>query len=162
MFSNEMLNGSEGLKKALSDFAKPEFAINKRKFRISKMGALAAFELGEKIRFALSKVDIDPKNVSQGAQTAETLMMVFVQGVLSLDPETVKEIREALFETIDFSGDDVKKGWLNVGSNPDMAFNGLEAAHIYELILRALAVNFFGSFSGLISALGDSPKDSKA
>ena len=157
----DMLSDVEALKDALNGFAKPDWAVGKRKFRISKMGALKAFQLGEKVRHALAQVDINPGAVA-GGNKSDMALGVLLQGVLSLPPATVEEIRDELFEHADFSGDDIKKGWLNVGQNMDMAFKDLEARHVYELMVRSLVVNFFGSFAGLISDLSSPAKSSRA
>ena len=96
----------------------------------------------------------DPEQLSGSA------LATFVTGVaklvLGLDLSFVEKLRNVLFGTVRYQT--IKsKTQRPLGNNEvdqDQAFENLEAIQVYEVMLRALAVNFFDSFRGLAGLLG--------
>ena len=77
---------------------------------------------------------------------------MFFKAVLGLDPAVVAHIRNELFAHIEFTGSGVERGYMPLSGAEDMAFQNFEVVNIYEVIGRALFINFFGSFAGIASA----------
>ena len=123
-----------------------EFEIGGTRFFISKLSAVAGFDLLEVIRHELGKSTSlrVPDAMSEGAVGS------LLQMVLSLDPSFVAYIRKILFERVAFSNR-LALDPLPLAGSEDMAFGGLEPVAIYEVLARALAVNFTGSWQYAVS-----------
>lgn len=133
-----------------------EFKIKKTKFLISKIPPMKSFALTEYIRVNLAH-SADSFSVDAKASEKENAALFF-KAILGLDPDVVDRIREELFEYIEFQGSGVDKGWARLTGMEDMAFTDFEVSHIYEVIGRALFINFKGSFSAIMSAFPDAGK----
>ena len=127
-----------------------EFEIGNVKFRIGKLSALNGWSMLERIRFSLSKTDIATADIGDGEIAS---MQVFAKVVLGLDPDLVNDLRHKLFAHVEFKTEAVERGWMPLKDAVDMAFAELEPSAIYEVLVRALIVNFTPSFNELVSRL---------
>ncbi len=132
-----------GLGEKLTD---TQFEIGGTRFIISKLPAVAAFDLLEVIRHEVGKSA--SRNVLDSP--SEGSIGALLQMVLSLDPSFVAYIRKILFEKVSYSNRLAEDPQRLAGSE-DMAFNGLEPVAIYEVLARALAVNFTESWQYAVS-----------
>ena len=128
----------------------PKFKIKNTGFIISKISPMKSFDLAEYIRFNLAR-SADSFSVDDKSSDEENAILFF-KAVLGLDPDVVSHIREELFSCIEFTGSGVEKGHMPLAGAEDMAFQNFEVVNIYEVIGRALFINFFGSFAGIVSA----------
>ena len=113
-------------------------------FRFDKMDALVGYEVLELLRTALGHnlgdlLDVDMDNPMQ--MFGKLLSAV---GVVS--PQHMNAVRNAMFEYVTFTNKSVTNGTKLI-SMEGMAFADLEPVHVYEVLLRALCVNFRASFS---------------
>ena len=133
------------IKRELTD---TEFEIGGTRFVISKLSAVAGFDLLEMIRHKIGKSDVLGKEISD--TTAADTNAMWLQMVLSLDPSFVAYVRKILFERVAFSNRLAVDALLLAGSE-DIAFGGLEPVAIYEVLVRALAVKFTASLESVVS-----------
>ena len=132
-----------------------KFQIKNIKFNITKLSPMAGFELFEKIRYVLASRSAEMEMPSDPLSISTLVYKI----ALSIDPVIVKEIRETIFENVQFSGDSITKGYAQLSGLEDVAFETLEPMHIYEVLGRGLVVNFFGSFVELILRFQKNPQD---
>jgi len=134
----------------IKDFKQAEFTIKDVKFRVDKMNAMAGFKVLESIRheIATTKSTDKPLNIKD----KENIASDAIKSVLSLNPEFIDDLRLKLFKNTKFKGNGAQS-YMDLLDAEDMAFQNLEPVAIYEVIARALAVNFIGSFTALMSKL---------
>ena len=141
---------------ASADMASEEttFTIRGTTFSISKLLAMEAYDVLEDIREALgaSSKGLDELDLQSdgGAITA------IVKTILRLPKANTDLIRRKLFAHISFTNASVATP-IPLHGSEDMAFEGLEAFHIYVVFGRALLVNFFKSFEGVASNMTQAP-----
>ena len=124
------------------------------KFNIKKLPALDAFDLLERMRHAYFTGDINASHIPGSKDKAVAAFSAVIQGVLSLAPDVVADIRDTVFASVTFSGNGVQASMpIPLLDNESLAFANLEPTEIYELIVRCLVVNFKKSFSGMVSDL---------
>lgn len=123
-----------------------EFEIGGTRFFISKLPAMAGFDLLEVIRHEIGK----STSLRVPDRTTENAVGSLLQMVLSLDPSFVAYVRKILFEKVAFSNRLVVDP-LPLSGSEDMAFAGLEPVAIYEVLARCLAVNFTESWEYAVS-----------
>ena len=123
-----------------------EFEIGETRFFISKLPAMAGFDLLEVIRHELGK----STSLRVPDATSEAAGGSLLQMVLSLDPSFVAYVRKILFERVAFSNR-LAVDPQSLSGSEDMAFGGLEPVAIYEVLARALAVNFTESWQYAVS-----------
>lgn len=128
----------------------PKFKIKETEFIVSKIPPMQSFDVAEFIRFSLAK-SADSFSIDDKSSETENATLFF-KAVLGLDPAVVGHIRDELFAHIEFTGSGVEKGYMPLSGAEDMAFQNFEVVNIYEVIGRALFINFFGSFAGIASA----------
>lgn len=150
-------NGNDPISKAFNSIGKfgdTKFKIKNVEFSITKLPPMDGFEMAEKIRlnlvYSADRFDVK-SNPGEKNKEVEQNAILFFKAILGIETEFVKEIREKLFEHIQFSGNGVEKGWMDLRQSEDMAFENFEIINIYEVLGRALFVNFSGSFSELTS-----------
>lgn len=140
-------------------FKDTEFNIKGVRFQIEKLKALDGFRTLEKVRKAIASSglanSLDLDQLKDGQDNAK-LMASLMGQLLEIDEVLVEQIRISLFKGVSYRGNGVEKGWMKLEDfNIDMAFEGLPTTAIYEVLIRALAVNFmdcldgFGSLSKL-------------
>lgn len=142
MDQNQTLNMLKQKAQSLGDKV---FKINDAEFHIAKLPPLAGMDLLEFIRASLAKTS---NGIDAGDSNAENIALFF-KTILALPPADVKYIRDELFKNIEFKSPGVDRGLLRLSGSEDMAFQGFEIINIYEVLVRALYVNFSGSFSGI-------------
>ena len=137
--------GGFGLNGIGGDLTKAEFEIGGTRFAVSKLPAMAAFDLLEAIRHELGKsqaLSLPTKALNEDDRS----IAAFLKVVLSLDPAFVRQVRQKLFEKVAFSNTRVPTPQQLAGAE-EMAFDGLEPIAIYEVLLRSAAVNFTPSLA---------------
>ena len=111
------------------------------RFRIDKLLPMPAYRLLRETRHALGKRlgGIEWSQISLGP--------AFVSMIMSLAPEDEESIRRQLFAEVYYR----RKGmeWSRLGGDEDNAFIGMPAIAIYQVMVRAYAVNFTDSFAAL-------------
>ena len=132
----EMIKGIKGLKDS-------EFSMCGVKFQVKKLSPIAGFHMFEKIRYEIS-------SNAESSEAEPDSPLLFYKAVLTLEPRVIEEIRVELFKSVSFRGNGVESGWMELDGSEEMALQGMEALHIYELLIRCLSVNFSGSFHALI------------
>lgn len=125
-----------------------EFEIGGTRFFVAKLPATAGFDLLEVIRHEIGKSGALGKSIPDAA--SEGSMISVVQMALSLDPAFVAYVRKVLFEKVTFATRLAVDPQRLAGAE-DMAFGGLEPVAIYEVMARALAVNFTASWESVAS-----------
>ena len=123
-----------------------EFAIGGTRFFISKLPAMAGFDLLEVIGHELGK----STSLRVPDATSEGAVGSLLQMVLSPDPSFVAYVRKILFERVAFSNR-LALDPMRLAGSEDMAFGGLEPVAIYEVLARALAVKFTESWQYAVS-----------
>lgn len=117
-------------------------------FRITKLKALPCFRLWETVRVAVGEM-------LQGGGVALPAGRQIISAILALPEPTVDHLRTELFKQVSFRTADVSGGYITLGGNEDMAFEHLEAAHIYAVLGRAISVNFLPTLSAALSRAGE-------
>ena len=125
------------VKRVAGELKKDRFSIGKTKFRIIKLLPMEAYEVMECIR-----VGLGPSLASlEVSESGKISLADFLSLVMSLPRETLREVRDALFAEVRFQNQAAKTP-LPVGGNEDMAFDGLGFLAVYEVLARAVMVNF--------------------
>jgi len=149
------------LLKGLKGLGDSKFKIKGTEFSVTKLPIMDGFDMAEKIRVTMAETanrfeDNSTPGKSLKEQQAQNANLFF-KVLLGLPTDFVKELRDKMFEYIQFrggkSGVSDKKGWAPLADCKDAAFQDFEIIHIYEVLGRALYVNFSGSFSGILSAI---------
>lgn len=129
-----------------------EFNIGTVRFKIDKMPATQGWRLMEYIRHAIGTQDhmagVSPND------PGSTLVMG-IAAIAALPTDTVEYIRNVMFPHVHYWTAEVRGGngvTLTTDGDIDMAFADLEPVHLYELIVRCLAVNFTASYTAILSA----------
>ena len=135
----------EWLQKA-KGFGKTKFKIKGTQFSIEKMPPMKGFKVAEEIRVNLAE-SADNFDVTEGSEKESAAL--FFKTILGLSPDFVDLLMDRMFPYIQFTGKDTgtEKGWQSLEGSEDAAFINFEAINIYEVLWRALFVNFSGSFS---------------
>ena len=132
-----------------SELLKEHIKIGNTDFQIRKLLPMEQFRVLEEIRVALG-MSMRPEDLAAigGVDTFGGIVSI----VLKLAPAAVESVRQQLFEQVLFRNDSAQT-WLELSRREPTAFEHLEAIHIYELLIRAVAVNFFGSWSVIRSRI---------
>jgi len=124
------------------------FSIGKVSFELVNIPAMAQWDIAELLREALG---------NGGALTAPGTgedPLKFVAALMaSLDRKDVLEIRDALFEHVRFKSPDQLKPMPLAGLE-DSAFVDAGFSGVYEVMARAIHVNFTGCLTDLVNRLG--------
>jgi len=134
----------EDMIKSIKGLNDQELTMEGVKFQIIKLSPFDGFRLFEDIRYALF-------TNADSAQAEPESALLFYKAILTLKPSVIEGFRDRLFKNVQFRGNGVETGWMPIDGSEDMAFNKMEFIHIYELLVRCLAVNFTGSFHAIIS-----------
>lgn len=128
-----------------------EFEILGTTFNIEKLPPMAGFEISEEIRINLVK-SADQFENGDGSEAQN--IALFSKAIMGLHPAFVKGLMNKMFKYVQFQGKKtgVEAGWVKLSGMEDMAFHDFEIVHIYEVLVRALCVNFSGSFAAITSA----------
>lgn len=139
------------LLKKIGTFGDSKFCVAGTKFDVSKMPPMVGFRLAERIRVNLVFVS-NKLDAGDGSEAGNATL--FIKSILGLDPDFIQGLMDRLFEHVQYSGGEsgVEKGWAKLKGLEDSAFQNFEIIQIYEVLARALYVNFSGSFSGILSS----------
>ena len=134
----------------LEDFKNPEFKIGALNFRIVKVNAEDGFPLLEMIRCAVT----DPASMkfADGADQSQAGASL-MRAVLAIDPAKLAKIRDELFKHIEVCVDGGAM-YQRLPKVRSVVMDNIEAPDVYEIIVRAIVVNFTKSFVGLLTRLG--------
>jgi hypothetical protein len=135
----------------LKDLKNKEFEIKDTSFTIEKLPPYEGFELFEEIRINLVKT---ADGFDSGNGSEDQNIILFTKTIMGLPPSFIKSLMSKMFKYIQFQGEKigVEKGWINLKGMEDTAFQNFEVINIYEVLARALFINFSGSFSEITSA----------
>jgi len=125
-------------------FGNPDFKIKGTEFSITKLSPMAGYHMTEYIRVNLVK---SANSFETSDDTESSQAALFFKAIMGMDQIVVEYIRQNLFQEIQFKTADVALGWVDLKDSMDMAFQDFEPINIYEVLVRALYVNFSGSFS---------------
>ena len=137
-------NKEEKIQNPFEGFGNPDFKIKGTEFSINKLSPMAGFHMSEYIRVNLVQ---SANSFETSDDTVASQAALFFKAVLGMDQVVVEHIRQSLFKEIQFKTADVALGWVDLKDSMDMAFQDFEPINIYEVLVRALYVNFSGSFS---------------
>ena len=127
----------------ISTWNESECQIKETKFFFDKMGAIEGNEVAELIRYELSKTN-SPSLAKSDALESEQGADIF-RAILSLHPNFVKKIRGIMFQHVRFTNKYALTPQMVAGAE-DTAFGGLGLFSIYQILGRALVVNFLEYF----------------
>ena len=114
-------------------------------FDVRKLLAMEAFELLELLRTELTTlVGVDISDDDDGMQ----LGMAMIGGISSA---TVRKAQAHMFPRVNFKSAATREAWAVLAGSEETAFMDLEAAHIYEVTIRAAVVNLKGSWDAIRS-----------
>lgn len=142
--SSKKKKKEEKIKNPFEGFGNSNFKIKGSEFSITKLSPMAGFHMSEYIRVNLVQ---SANSFETSDDTAASQAALFFKAVLGMDQIVVEHIRNQLFQEIQFKTADVALGWVDLKDSIDMAFQDFEPINIYEVLVRALYVNFSGSFS---------------
>lgn len=119
----------------------PNFIINDVEFSIVKMRSMEGWKVMEQIRFTLGQKDIkiDP------SLDGNAFLATVLEAIIKMEPTFTDWLRQQLFRGISYQISGTTSYQPLLGAE-DTAFEHLEPYHVYELIMRGLAVNFTSSF----------------
>ena len=120
------------------DYSDKTVRIKNTTFYIQKMNADKGWEVFEKLRVALADKAAEMESVGFEKDFIKLFSCLPIDFVLSL--------RQELFSHVYFTNQEAKDRLELSEEFIPMAFKELEPIHIYELLFRCLAVNFFSSF----------------
>lgn len=150
--------GGLGQAFSLDDYKRREVTIGGTTFRITKLLPMEAFDTLEILREAIggrAAGMIAGMTLAQGDSSAAVINRAVgtLIGVLIAVPAAeLKEVRNQLFAQVSFTNGTAQTP-QPVAGNEGMAFQGLEAVHVYELLLRAFVVNFTESWDAIASLM---------
>lgn len=144
-------NKFESFFKKIKNLGKTKFKIKGTEFSIEKLPPMKGFRVAEEIRVNLAE-SADKFDVKEGSDSENATL--FFKALLGLSPDFIDALMERMFDCIQFTGKDTgtEKGWQTLCGSEDSAFINFEVINIYEVLWRALYVNFSGSFSEIASA----------
>jgi len=119
-----------------------KFTIGETHFRVRKLLAEEAFEVFEIMRVGFFGSAIDGVDVSGKDLKFSDILIA----AMRLPRPVVREIREGLFREVWFTNQATQTPTV-VRGNEGMAFMDLDFTAIYEVLMRAIAINFGESLS---------------
>lgn len=144
---------NDSLVSAAGKFRERRFEISGTEFRIDKLLSMEAFELLETIREALGHT-LAKISVPKGSPDAYYIGAILA----SIPPAYLRDIRRVLFDKSVRFRNGMAQNWKPLlPINEGMAFDKLTPVRVYEILVRAFAVNFTESWEevrSLISFLG--------
>ena len=137
MISESEINSSIGVWKDT------EFTIGETKFKVFKLSPSQAFLTLEKIRIAVSPALTGVQD--DGIDGFAAILAL----LLKIDSGELQNIRDDLFDNIRFTNS-MAQTETKLRGNIDMAFANLLPVNIYEVLGRALVINFLESFLDIL------------
>lgn len=133
------------LKDKISENNIPEFTLagkdgsKQTHFKVKKLLPMEGFDLLEDLRIGF--VSGNPASLAEA--------------FVGYPKESLKKIRHTVFQHVEFKNDRVSQ-WTKLANQEPTAFIGLLPVHIYAVLGRALAVNFFESLEEILSLFPES------
>ena len=125
--------------------------IGETTFTFKKMLPLDGFHLFEQVRVTAGNVgQALAMRAGIAWESAGTVTIGELIGAVPMD--VFESIRRRLFREVTFTRPNIPTPRV-LGDAEEAAFDGLEPTHIYEVFLRAFAVNFSPSYAALLSRL---------
>ena len=147
----------------LDDLAQEQLIVDRTTFKFTRLTAIPAFDVLEKIRHEVG-MTVDFPGLLEAAEVPEGLseeeqgnymqaqgVLTLLEQVMRLRPQFVKELRGTMFRMVFFTNDNTS-GQTLAGSE-DMAFEGMEVNIIYKVLIQSLVVNFRPFFLELLQIL---------
>ena len=126
----------------IDELKKPVIKKENVTFKFYKLPAVEGLDLFEDIRVAFGRA-------LDSVTPTENLLLTLSKALTAIPADFSKHLREKLFAYIEFTRDgDTATPKLTAEWWPS-AFEHLDAADVYELMLRALVINFFSSYKKL-------------
>ena len=135
----------------ISSLLEQRVTLGTTEFQIRKLLPMDAFDTLELIRAAIGST-MDAASLLAMAQRDP--LAAVVQLVMRLTPASVATIRRRLFRELSFRNRQYRD-WTPVDGNEGNAFMDLQPFHVYEMLVRTLAVNFIESWRAANSHIPD-------
>jgi hypothetical protein len=132
------------------NFLEPEFEISGINFRIVKANAEEGFHLLELVRSAIT--DPSSMRMAEGA-SQETSYAALMRAIVAVNPEKLAKLREEFFKYVEVRFPQTQQ-YDRIPKVRNLLMNAIEAPDNYEILARAILVNFSKSFLGLLTRLG--------
>ncbi len=129
------------------------FKIGDVTFNLQKIPPLDGFEICELFRVAVSRPEVLMQLAKDSDSDEQAAKRVVMGLLMSVSREHVKQLRGEMFKYVTFTTLEQKQP-LPLEGVEDMAFGALDPLAIYEVLGRAIAVNFTEYFKGLMTRLG--------
>lgn len=130
----------------LGAIVEPEFTIGGSNFQVKLLMPMEGYRVWEILRPHLFE-PVSRIDVSVPMQNAVVAI------VMGLAPAIVETTRVTLFERIVYTNDTTRSPTV-LSRNEDDAFKDAHALTIYEVLVRAFAINFRPSLEDLVSRFG--------
>ena len=143
-----------GIADAAQKLNQPDFTIRETTFHINKLPALDAAYLFKDILTGLGdRADEEIGTIFGGASNLQSAASA-LKLLMLFDRRALEHVANKLFERVTFSNpQDAVTPQPLVGPAQEMCFRHLEPVHFYEVLGRALIVNFTESFAEIASRL---------
>lgn len=148
---------------ALEELASNRTTISRRgvtvRFEFREMGAIEGFEVFDRlVRPYVTDLAALLKSTNSKTQDEEV-----IQSILNIFPsEVVIELRRILFDYIDYTRASDWRGLTELGRDADKALQGLNFSAVYELLVRAVLVNFLDSTQSALQRLEELGREDDA
>ena len=126
--------------KLTADLTRQEVEIDSTTFYIAKLTPMEAYHLLDEIRSVAGEQVMEALSSMIGKEDAG-IDAIFA-AVLSADHDKVDYVRQRLFAPITFKRTPNVSVAQDLLGAEDMAFEGMDAGRVFEVMLRAFAVNF--------------------
>lgn len=138
-------------------FVEPDFEINGCEFHITKLKGLQGFRTFEKIRESFGRAN---ESVSFGSDSQEDVAKALIGILTKLRAEDVEAILKDMIPCIEVKlpNSDVMGSFSKMSG---MVYDVIDPLDIYEILARAVAVNFMESFLKVLSRLGFNPQETE-
>lgn len=153
MIPPKAAQAAKEVKRLTKDLTRQQVKKGNVTFQIERLTPMEGYELLDKLRNMIGEVV---------AQSWEQSPQAFIISALSRLPhENLEYVRKELFERIQFSRPDTAMQPRPLAGSEDIAFEGLDPGTVYEMVVRAFAVNFTDILQRVQSALEAAEKSSK-
>ena len=132
----------EKLLELSASWRQEKFRIGGTTYIVKKLLPLDAWETMEIIREGIGPAIMDTNVSEEGRIKLTDMLLAFV----NLDRSVVAQVRDRLFEEVRFTNKTAKTP-LIVAENMEIAFQGLDFMAVYEVLIRAVVINFGESLS---------------
>ena len=121
-----------------------EATIGETTFYFSKIGTVKAWPIFLEIRAEIGKA-LRERGIVVNLQDGNSLAAALISLALTLPTPFIQQLQAEMFKYVQYKNEHTSDGRQDLTDTEDMAFDGLEAVDIGEVLARCLAVNFTGS-----------------